>query len=131
MVQTNTESIRLWACVAQWVYSQIAVSRMRWHCPMHNQYQLFKRFRLYTTQSVENRIGFRQPRKFTIPIAALRASATITASAWIRVSLPSIGSGRCRPDSSGSPNRVSTTEHHDALVIQVNKFIFTHGHFQQ
>jgi hypothetical protein len=29
MVQTNTESIRLWACAAQWTFSQIAVSKER------------------------------------------------------------------------------------------------------
>jgi hypothetical protein len=28
MVQTNTQSIRLWACTAHWTFSQIAVSNL-------------------------------------------------------------------------------------------------------
>jgi hypothetical protein len=29
MIQTNTESIHLWSCAAQWLYSQVTVSKVR------------------------------------------------------------------------------------------------------
>ena len=40
---------------------------------------------------------------------ALVPTETITASTWIRLSEPSLGTGRRRPLSSGSPNSMSMT----------------------